>query len=83
MRKHHIATAQRICKLQGIEIKVEIPVLCPFCEVKKARIKGQRWECSCGKGGTIEELEILAREDYMGKRPKAYWESRTNKGVCK
>ncbi|WP_018250339.1 hypothetical protein [Orenia marismortui] len=82
----NLGVAKKICRLQGIGVKAEIVVICPYCDEKQARISINtgKWSCSCGKHGKVDELYRVVESDYLLKDHKeAYWDTRNNKGVCR
>lgn len=80
-----LKTAKEICKLQGIALNIEVPVICPACNSKRLRldVRGDRASCArCSKEyKSMEEVLTLAQEEYLDDNIASHMQMRNNEGV--
>ena len=79
-----IRLVKQICDLQGISLRLEAIVICPYCNCRTARIQinMEKWECiRCHKKGNLDELLRLCEEEWLDRHK--FWdnEAKSNKGV--
>ncbi|MFW6030876.1 MAG: hypothetical protein ACOCRO_11585 [Halanaerobiales bacterium] len=80
----NLKIAKMICKYQRINMKIRIRGKCPICGKKSLimMVEQNKAKCSlCHKTWTMMELLKLCEEDELEKHRRAFWESKTNKGV--
>ena len=76
--------AKTICKLQGIKLKIEVPVLCPFCSNKmmKLVIGTNQARCDyCNREVTIDDVLEISESNWKEEHKKYDKLLKYNKGV--
>ncbi|WP_018249838.1 hypothetical protein [Orenia marismortui] len=59
-----LGLAKQICKLQGINFNIKVPVICPFCECKQALIDSNtgKWMILLDYLGTLKRNLVSTNE---------------------